>query len=245
MRRISPVAGFRRLWVLLVPGVVEELIQLPRLNCCAGRSSSALASWPASLAPLFLSFIVNDSKPLDSLRTSLQKEKQGTTSTKSNKWAGIHGTSMLGRNSLPPLLWSLITFIFAVTILRLRKSTFVLKETKLPLFWSVIMIVDELVGSQQDQFSETVLAAYLKFLFPTRRPNNHPIQSFKEKQMTTIIQCLKSQSLKENKPIVSLVLCNSYIYICLSRFLTTVLSLLEFARLIVKHLSYCCVEIGR
>jgi len=45
---------------LLVPGVVVEPIQLPRLNCCSGRSSSALASWPASLAPLFSSFAVND-----------------------------------------------------------------------------------------------------------------------------------------------------------------------------------------
>jgi len=54
LRRISSATGLRRLWVdLLVPGIVVELIQHPRLNCCAGRSSSALASWLASLAPLF------------------------------------------------------------------------------------------------------------------------------------------------------------------------------------------------
>ena len=54
LRRISTATGLRRLWVdLLVPVVVVEPLQLPRLNCCAGRSSSALASWLASLAPLF------------------------------------------------------------------------------------------------------------------------------------------------------------------------------------------------
>ena len=57
-------------------GVVVEPIQLPRLNCCAGRSSIALASWPASLAPLFSSFVINDSISLDSLRSFLQKENE-------------------------------------------------------------------------------------------------------------------------------------------------------------------------
>jgi len=65
-------AGLHRLWVdLLVPGVVVERIQLPGLNCRAGRSSSALASWFASLVVLFSSFAVNHSKSLDSSRISL------------------------------------------------------------------------------------------------------------------------------------------------------------------------------
>jgi len=55
---------------------VVDPIQLPRLNCCAGKSCSVLASWSASLASLFSPFIVNDSKSLDSLRSFLQKENE-------------------------------------------------------------------------------------------------------------------------------------------------------------------------
>jgi len=39
--RITSAAGLRRLLILLVPDVVEP-IQLPRLNCCTGRSSMSL-----------------------------------------------------------------------------------------------------------------------------------------------------------------------------------------------------------
>ena len=93
------VGGSARLWRLISKGVVlktpvtaedgsatggiwRQPIQFPRLNCCAGRSSCALASWLASRALLFSSFVFDDSKSVDSLRYFLQKVNQRNVDNK-------------------------------------------------------------------------------------------------------------------------------------------------------------------
>ncbi|KAG2557226.1 hypothetical protein PVAP13_8NG178303 [Panicum virgatum] len=95
--------------------------------------------------------------------------------------------------NLPPMLWS-VTFIFAAIILRLRKSNFVLKRNKVTFVlkrhhdcgqagFFLIRWTSWFEASRQDQFLETVLAAYLKFLFPRRRQTT---ELFIEKEKTTV-----------------------------------------------------------